>query len=448
MALAQIAQTFYPRALVRLVLLLEDWGAGTTDLYTVTATPREVEIHRNDARTADTIRLQLDLRDFPFDPRTVRSVKVELYLGDILAPTGGIDVDVDNFGAFTGFSDSIEAIRSEAGDFVTIEGRDFTGLFLDTAWPGGMIDVTQTLADVISTIIDAVPGAGQIGQSPPICYSPGADSVILADAIGRKKFTPQQKDDCWTVLVDLCGRVGLVPVFVLDVLCILSPADFGVSRTDFVNDGVLTTLSSTLEYGSDLTRLRYTRHAKEAARKQIEVRCWDETTRKASTAKFPTQAIVNKATVGTDGKVTTQNAPILPYFVTGTHTAADLATIAERVYLEASREEMEVEVETMDMVDMDNNDVTKLGNGARVTITIGKALITDIAGLSQSEAIAALTSGPRALARDVATAFVAAFATSQRLAISFYCKEAKHYWSRENGYRCELTCINYVGGTA
>jgi len=439
------ARTYYPRAAVSLILLIEDWGAGTSATYTVTAIPREIEVHRNDHRTADTVRVQLDLRDFPFDPRTVRSARIEALIGDVGPPGSALPASGPD-GAFIGFSDTIESSRSDAGDFVTIEGRDFTGPFLDTKWPGGMIDVTRALTDVIQDVIDAVPGADQIGQNPGICYSEGATSVILADAIGKKKFAPHAGDDCWTVLCDLCGRVGLIPVFNLDVLCILTAADMGVSRDSFINAGALTPQTAALEYGSDLTRLKQVRHAREAARKQIRVQCWDATTRKTSTSTYPTAPIVNKQTVGTDGKVKTEAAPIVPFYVTGTYSASDLATIAKNIYTEVSREEMETEIETLDMADLDGVAIPQLGNGAHVTVTIGPHLVTDISGLSQSEAIAKLTSGPRALASDVATAFVAAFATAQRLSVTFYAKEVQHVWSRENGYRCQITAINFVGG--
>ncbi len=439
------ARSYYPRAAVSLVLLIEDWGAGTSATYTVTAIPRELEIHRNDHRTADTFRLQLDLRDFPFDPRTVRSARIEALIGDV-GPPGSTLPKSGPDTAFIGFSDTIESSRSEAGDFVNIEGRDYTGPFLDTKWPGGMIDVSRALPDVIQDVIDAVPGADQIGVNPGVCYSEGASNVILADAIGRKMFAPHAGDDCWTVLCDLCGRVGLVPVFNLDALCILSAADFGVSRNAFVNDGAITPQTAAMEYGSNLTRLKQVRHAREAARKQIQVQCWDATTRKASTTTYPTSPILNKQTVGTDGKVKTEAAPIVPYYVTGTYSASDLATIAKNIYTEVSREEMETEIETLDMTDLDGVSIPQLGNGAHVTITIGAQLVTDISGLSPSEAIAALTSGPRALAADVATAFVAAFATAQKLSVTFYAKEVQHVWSRENGYRCQITAINFVGG--
>ena len=92
--------------------------------------------------------------------------------------------------------------------------------------------------------------------------------------------------------------------------------------------------------------------------------------------------------------------------------------------------------------------VPRLGNGARVTITISPDLTTDIAGLSPGEAIAALTTGPRALAADVAQAFVGGAQMANNLAVEFYARSVKHRWSREDGYTCEMTLINLLGGDA
>lgn len=424
----------YPRAYVTLTTLDEDWGAGTATDHTFGVDPREVEIERNDSRTADTCKVTLDMRDFPMDPRTVRSCAVTVFLANVATPTA---LPTDDDGAFFGFLDAPESTRNEYGASVALECRDCTGLFIDHQWSGGMIDVSKPLGDVIAGILAEVPGADGIR----VGFSDGANNAIVAQSIGRSKFAPQKDDSAWTVLTEICGKVGLIPVFELNLLLILDPSDFGVSRQTFLATDELEPTREAFTYGVDLADLTIRRSFREARQTQIEIRCWDPVARKATTARYPTAPVTTRKRVGADNKITTYAAPILPYYVTGTYTGPDLAALAERIYTQAAREEIEITASTRRMV-------PQLGNGARVTITISPDLTTDIAGLSPGEAIAALTTGPRALAADVAQAFVGGAQMANNLAVEFYARSVKHRWSREDGYTCEMTLINLLGGDA
>ena len=423
----------YPRCFVGLTILDEDWGAGTATTHNVGVIPREVEIERNDSRTADTARVVLDLRDFPMDPRTVRSCLVRVLMGDVATPAA---LPSDEQRVFIGYLDAPESNRGEDGSTVTLECRDYTSLFLDHQWQDGLIDVSKPLSDVVAAIVGTV-SASAIST----VYSAGAASAVLADAIGRPKFAPQKDDNAWTVLTDLCGRLGLIPVFALDVLMILSPEDFGADPVTYATTGRTVKQAAEYQYGVDLDRLQVRRSFKEARQKQIEVRCWDPVARKATTARYPTSAIVTSKKVASDGKVSTDVAPLLPWYVTGTYPAADLAALAQSIWRQAAREEIELTIQTRRIA-------PALGNGARINVTVAPTLTTDIAGLTPPQAVAKLTSGPRALAADVAEAFVAGFSTAQNLSSDYYLRSAKHKWSREDGFTSEIVLVNYLMGPA
>ena len=429
----------YPRCTVLLDVLMEDYGTGTGASYPIEVTPRSVDIVRNDHRTADTCRISLDLRDFPFDPRTFQSARVRVLLGDALAPTAGITI---NDAQFVGFVDTPDASRSEGGDVVTLECRDYTGVFLDQKWDGSAIDVTLPLDVVVEGIVGAVPGASGL----VVGFSKGAAATVIATVIGRPKFAPQAGDDVWTVLCDLCGRAGLVPVFELDMLLILTPADFGVDRTTFLATTVLTPVRASFVYGRDIVRLGYRRRFKEARTLQVEVRAYDPTKRVTQIASYPPAPIVTKRKVSTTGKVSTTAAPVLPYYVTGSYTPAALAALAQSIWTEAARQEIEIDLETAEMWTAEGVAVPTIGNGTRLTVTVANSIATMVEGESAGGAVARLSIGDRALAPDVATAFVASLAAADSLTVQFYVKAATHTWSRENGYKCAITAINFVGG--
>lgn len=432
----------YPRCTVAITLLMEDWGAGTSIPYTLTATPRSVEIVRNDARQADTCTVVLDYRDFPFDPRTYRAGIVQVALGDVGTATGALDVDKAL--AFAGCIDTPKTIRAEEGQSVSIECRDFTAYFLDQKWADGAVNVDVDLYTVVYTIMQGVVGATGI----LLGFSDGCADLVLASQLGRKTWTPTAGDDTWTVLCDLLGRVGLVPVMDADVLLVLAPADFGADRATFIAQNKLVPTGVQLTYGRNVRSLGYLRRFKEARTVQIEVRAYDEAARKVTTARYPTTAIAVKRKVSAKGKVTGTDAPILPFFLSGSYTADQLATIAERTWTEQARQEIELELETAELADENGQAIPTLGNGARLTISINGAVPADIASMTQAQAVAVLSSGDRALARDVATALVASLSAANSLAVQFYVRDIRHSWSREQGYKATITAINYIAASA
>lgn len=431
----------YPRCTVLLDVLMEDYGTGTGLSYAIEAIPRSVEITRNDHRTADTARIELDFRDFPFDPRTFQSCRVRILLGDARTAAGALTLADARF---IGFVDVPSTTRSEGGDTVSLECRDYTGVFLDQRWDGSAVDVSLPLGDVIEGIVGVVPGASGLSVS----YSIGANATLLAAILGRPKFAPQAGDDVWTVIADICGRAGLIPVFELDLLLILTPADFGVDRTTFMATSVIKPIAATFQYGRDIVRLGYRRKFKEARSVQVEVRAYDETKRLTLFASYPPAPMVLKRTVSTSGAVKSTLAPILPWYVSGAYTPASLASLAQSIWTEAARQEIEIDLETREMWTIEGVAVPSLGNGSRLTVTVGTTIATLIEGESAGAAVARLITGDRALAADVAAAFVASLGVADALTVRFYLQSATHSWSRENGYSCSMSAINFVGAAS
>lgn len=424
----------YPRCVVRLDLLMEEWGSSASVQRTIAVIPRDCEITRNDARHADAARFTLDFHDFPMDPRTVRSARVSILLGDVGSPAGQLD---DEDLAFAGYMDTPKVHRSEEGATVTVECSDYTSTLLDYRWADGLIDVTAPLQDVVQGIVDKIAAL----EGVTIGFSEGLSNLVLSTITGRTRFAPRKNDDAWTVLTDLCALVGAVPVFELDLLLILSPDDFGVDRATFLRSDTLAPNTAAFVYGEadGAESLSIQRKFRSAARRQIRVLCWDETARKVTEATYPASPVVVSKTITKAGKVRESAAPVLTFNTAGVYAAAELSDMARRLYNEVSREEVEVEFAT-------HRIAPTLANGARVTITVSPTLSTDIAGLSAGEALQLLTSGPRPMASDVAEALVAGAAKADSLAREFYCRSATHRWSREGGYTLDAVLINILGG--
>jgi hypothetical protein len=418
---------YYPRCRVALEVLLEDFADGSgEERHSIEVVPRRAEWSRNGRREADTCRVELDWQDFPLDPRAVRSILVAIFCADVGEPDAEIDIDDPDTQVFLGFIDEPEATLEESGETVVLGGRDYTSSFLDHRWPGGAIDITQPLSKVVEFVIAQVPGASDLDVSP----SEGAAEVVLADLMGKTKYTPQPDDDTWTVLTDLCGRAGLLAVIELDVLYIRAPFEGQDVQVGFL-------------YGRDVERLVYKRRFNEWKTRQVQVVCWDPTVRESRSATYPQTPIVLRKRISKDGDVTSEAAPLTPFYVEGTYTEAQLLEMAERFWEEAARNEVEVELTTREMADLDYGTLLpRLAAGDQLHVQLG-ADLAGLASMSQGEATAALEAA--GVAPDVAAALIASWRTADNLASAFFIKEAAHSWSRDEGYQLRVTAINYVG---
>lgn len=416
---------YFPRALAVISVLFD----GDDTRRTFEAVPRSVEWLRNTTRQADTFRLELDYRDFPLDPRTLRSVLVLLYCADVQAPTARIDPARRDQLVFAGYADEPETVLSDSGEVVTLSGRDYTGLLLDYRWGSEAVDVERPLRSVVESILETVPGASTL----PVEFGAGSAGTDLSTLTGKTIWSPQSDDDAWTVLSELCAIAGLVPVVELDTLRILAAEELGAAAV-------------TLLYGWNISRLRFTRRFNEARSGQVELHCWDPQKRTARSAVFPAEPVVVRRRISPSGQVSSQAAPTLRFNVEGAYTVPELEAIAERIYTSAAREQIEGELETRELEDLNGVSLPQLSNGDALEVVLGTQLQADIAHLSAAEAEQRLTSGPHPMDPLVARAFVAGWQLAQNRSSRFYVKQAQHAWDREQGYRVVITFINFVPG--
>lgn len=438
-----MARTYYPRARVVLQALIEDWrpfskdgvsqsGQLIEEFFTFDVIPRDAVVERNDHRTADTAQIELDYRDFPFDPRTCRDCKVSVYMGDAGDPAVVfLPDDLEKYLIFQGHVDEPESSLDSAGEMVRIRCRDFTALFLDKHYVGPKpVKIDRPLSAVVQDFIDATPGAdGMI-----IAFAAGADDVDLSKIKGRTKWAPKPGDDHWTILVELCGFAGLIPVVELGALRIVNAGEIERERA-----------TANFIYGENVAKLQFSRKINEFRTKQIQVTCWDEQARETRVGIYPTTPIVKKQKITKKGKLKTDDEAILPFFISGTASQADCVQVARRIYEEMARSEVEGSVETMDLKDLyEETTLPLVKSGDALTVFLGTTLASSIVGMSEAEAVAFLTAKPRNFPEAAATALARSWWQAGDAATTFYVKKATHRWNRDSGYRFEANFINYA----
>lgn len=420
-----LPKVYHPRALVTLVAVLNN-GVGAP----IAAIPRTVEWTRNSARKADTCSVMLDYRDFPLDPRILQAVHVQAHVDTLIHPDLPFVPTLLNK-RFVGLADS-NAVGIGEDNTVTLECRDFTGLFLDRPWPGTPIPATITLQAAVEMVRVMV-----APKTLPTVFEPAAADAAatpLTVVLGKNFYEPPEDATCWDVLTDICALFGLVPVWDLDVLHVRTAARSGLGNAMFI-------------LGQNVARLSLSRDFKGASKKPVVVKCWDPVKGIALEGRWPVvvEPSVEPDTLGVPGPK--QEAPV-QYNVTGLYTPDDLILLARRIYDEAAEREIRGEIETRDMRDPFMSDILALSNGDTLILNVDPGYAAGIDGMTEAEAIAYLANPYRqnSLSESVAGAVVAAYKQAQRLDTTFYVAEAHHRWDRESGYSMTARFINFVFG--
>jgi len=420
--------SYHPRARVLLEVLLEDWGDGsTTESYTLDVVPMEVEVARNGPREADTVRVEIGYRDLPLDPRSVRGILVHVFLGDVGSADAELQMDADTRLAFVGVIDEPSTSLEESGEKVTLEGRDLTAFWLDHDWTAS-IDLDQDLPRIVEQMQAAIPGAS--GLTVEYAYESWA--LRPADVIGRTVWTPGKGEDAWTVLTQLLGAVGLIPIIELTTLRITTLESWVGTR------------QAVMLYGDNVERLTFRRDLKQARTQRVELTCWDEQARESRVASWPESPAARKV-VGTDG-VTEDSGAVSRQAMVGSYTVEQLKDLAKATWLERARGEFHGELETREMLDGDGaTDLTRLAAGDVLTVTLGKGDPSAFGSMSEAEAVAFLTAGARGLDRSTAQALVASWRRAEDLKPWFYVQQATHRWAASDGYHLRIEFTSMVG---
>lgn len=421
---------YYPRARVVLQVLWEDWADGSREeSSTYDVVPRSVTVERNGIREADTWRVELDYQDLPFDPRAVRQMLVASYLDHVGAPNARIRVESRRDLAAIGYHDDLSMRLDEGGEVVTIEGRDYTGLLLDHAWGTASVDVSRPLSQVLQSVLDAVPAAARLD----LYFEGGAERVVLANRIGKKRWSPAGRDDdAWTVLVDLCQAAGFLAYVDIDRIVVAPPPTTIPAPAGFV-------------YGENVSSLDLRRNIAEVRTKQVRVVSWDPSAGKATEATFPKKPVVVKKRVDEKGKVKTENAALITFNVSGPWSVRDLEGMAERIYTDRAKEQVEGELRTREMTGLYDRKLTRLKNGDAVEVRVKRGVAQAVAGLDDASARAKLTAPPWSMSQEQASAILTGRKQAEGLATTFYVRSARHEWSRTDGYTLTATITNYVG---
>lgn len=449
---------YYPQAAVIMRVVFEDNSKGRTSTtklvqHVFTVQPKRVSVNINDYTQADTFSLEVDYKTFPFDPRTIRSCGVSVFIqsmGKLFRDDQSANRIVPSSGniMFQGFADEETISFDDQHRSVRMEGRDFTGLLIDKKASGEPTNTTQPIEQYIRALLDADEALKPIiidnrtGAVLPSVAESATDTSPKSSSLNQKHGL-----NVWEQIQDLVVNLGLIAYIEIDKLVITKPRIlYGRESTkQFV-------------YGKNLKTLEFKR--KLGRKKGFNIRCISfnpVVDKKPQTIDIPREASeawlkdinldaanITVPQVGADGtKLDDKDAPFITFrFPNKTKKA--LIPIGEKTFEEVGRQQIEGSLTTneMDVVDDVGKcfDITKMRNGTPIQITIDQG---DLQGLAragnQSAKIRFLTE--RCFDPKVAAALVKSLNQVHPL---FYTKEVDFTVEAEGGFSLKVDFINFI----
>lgn len=496
---------FYPQCAVILRVMWEDFDQKSKAIlqkaYDLPIEVRRVTVNINDYTHADTFDMEIDYKQFPFDPRAIRSCGVTIFMDDVGSLYSyGSDgqainshkqikpSEFDNV-IFQGFADEESITFDDTKRTVRLEGRDFTSLLIDRKYVGEALDMTQSLDVVLNKLLSQLDETKNIKVSNRVVELDDKNGLtkqvalpVLAtfaqdkSQLGNMKNV--RKDETyWDIIQDLVSRAGFIAYIELDKLVISNP------RTLYNNKDVIKFV-----YGHNVSNLTYKRKLGRMKNFNLAVRsfnpekkevlrvlipeeaseAWSKQTGIPNTRiKLPQPTFSPTGTSSTNAQNNRVDAPFIAFSVPNVGDKNKLISIAEGIYEEIGRQQIEGSFSTRDMSliynDIDGKDkkfnILKIRNGTPIRIIVAQGDLGGINGLVQKYE-SAIKSNKLALANetketislflksrgykpDVASA-MAETLTNPRLQSPFYTKAIRYTLDASQGFSCDVEFINFI----
>ncbi len=452
---------YYPQAVAALEIILEDFGAGSNaalqNAYEVLAQPRDVRVAINSYTEADTFEVKFDYRSFPFDPRSIRSCQISIHMEDVAqnqsgAVPGLLKPTTENV-VLKGFVDDEQMQLDDSTRTVTFKGRDFTSVYLDTKWPGTILDLKAPVDKVLTSIISRLKQTGDIvvenrtGETRlPILGQFYPDYGQLSG-----KRNASRSETYWDVIQDVVSKAGLIAYIEVDKLVITKP------RTLYDPAKAVR-----LIYGNNIKRLELSRRMGKQKGFNLVVR--SVIGKKVIAAYIPRESTTldirgKDVTIPrqiTTGAAVNKNepeaiAPFLSFSVANVRDKSHLIAIGEKIFEEIARQQLEGRLSTNEMLSRTVGtgrqgdrgelfDMLKLRNGSPLRVEIRH---DDLEGILKEATPAARTAYlvQRGYSERVASIMAA---TLGKFDTPFYCRAVEFSLSAENGFSADVEFINFI----
>jgi hypothetical protein len=399
-------KTFYPQALVGITAFMETMkppsGAELHPRYgglvrrfnntiTLDVRPTEVRVIRNSYNKPDSFHVEFDAKSLPITPKQLRACAVHVFLWS--APTLGARVPQDTAGnimlepVIVGLVDDVTSRYDGSGSVIQVDGQDYTALFSQRDWdskrrsPTGLpldLQLEQVLREADSG------GAMRLRVEPE---SLRTELPIVGAAYRRvnKKGQPvKEKSTWWDVMYRMAQQHGFI-LFVEGLNVVLTrPHVLHEHRAGLLPGSQPERPVYRFAWGRNLNSLELQRHMGKEMTPTIEVRSYDDRTRRTITARYPARSV--KAVTG----VGTERDQVQVYTLSGVSSEAVLREAARTVYELIAKGEQTLAISTDDPVDLVGADLLQMRSGDAASLDFDVFNGAELARLPEATRLARL----------------------------------------------------------
>lgn len=465
--------------------------------------PRSAVLGLNGIRTASTLSLEVPYADFPVEPRMVRGAGVEFFLGTVTTATewgkgiagetrvqqarskkGGIAVPlnvidneyVDGNGAqrtnlrFQGWVDDLQVTWGDSAPMVKLECRDNTTLLIDTEAPQRLsinprVPIDQSFADYLARFPQF---SGLRVEYRPTNLTPPTYAKVLAKTAFRPRQGPApvqfggsgQSMSVWDYFTDVAGATGHIVKFDGTTVVIqlprtiygqkYTPRDDDPYRPRKLPSGAVLPFR-TFVFGRNVSDVSFRRKFSVAGPTTIEVRSYSAREKRTIVVRYPLKK--DRLERGLPG-IILPDEKIAQFYVQGVKDQPTLLIVAQQIYEQLGRNELELTVHTRDLwsyggsaLDPDLLDC-KPGDTVLFQVTADEET-------AQRSAVAAVARAGRDAASAAAylqslgysADFAKAYGDAVRLSWhqpNFRVKRVEMNWEMDGGVDVVVTAVNYL----
>lgn len=455
---------YYPQAAVILRVTWEDFGTDSPALKEVSdirVSVKSLTVERNDYSEADTFKAEIDYNAFPFDPRCVRACGISVFMenrkkifnrDNSLAIIQPNDLPIESKEAnkiFVGFADDSSISFDDESRTITLEGRDFTGLFIDQKRVNTEpIALSKPIDQIIQDLINeqeatrTIQVVNRTGEAILPTLAKLAPDFNPATAVKNQ----QRKETYWDIMVSILGRVGFIGFIELDKFIITKPQNIYEKKQikQFI-------------YGRNVKDLTYSRKLGRVKNFNVKVISFNPLEKRVETALIPEEALnpniksprVTIPQLDKDGKKIQpeKDADFVTFTVKDVTSKEQLIRIGESIFEEMSRQQIEGSLSTMEMeIPQEEDSQTRpisfnqIRNGTAIRIYLSQDELKSLDSNSTDAQKKAFL-----MKRGYPDKVAGAFAQSlNRINTAFYTKSVTFEINQEDGFNMKLDFINFI----
>lgn len=422
---------------------------------------KSVRVNINDYTQADTFEIEVDYKNFPFDPRCIRAVAVTIAMEDakkvftddnslkyITPRINGSNPNV----IFIGFADEERINFDDTKRTVRLEGRDYTALLIDKKYTKGAIGLEKPVDQVLSDILSETKETAEIKLDNQV----QGELPVLSKFWGEKdllsgKRSMKKDETYWDVIQDIVRRAGLIAYIQLDQLVISKPRN--------IYDK---TKANKFVYGKNILNLEFHRKIGRRRGFNLIVRSLNLNTKEVLEAKIPAEATqawsdatgisnteVKLKKVKADGtagiKEDEEVAPYMSFLVADVSDKDHLVAIGEQLYEEIGRQEIEGNLTTAEMATANGLNqefnILQCRNGTPIQIFLEQGDMKVLSDSNKTKDQVAKYLIARGWPSKVASTFALKY---NEFANIFYTKAVEFTLDNDQGFKCKIDFVNFI----